>query len=232
MNRNIVLLILSVFCLALNAQSPVKEKINDIKRDSNYLWAEATEDTKEKAYEAAKVSLTIVAKEYFSSLDLPAVNAKVDKCEQMYMERGSKYRVFVYIPKDVAAVEVPVPEQSAPTKYIINRPAPTDSNISDSSLKPWQQNLIGNILKCSDVDEVVNYLERMQVQNKVTQIGTKSKQPHNPENAFYVYFDNNLHLKAVLGKVEQRKRKNYVTNNMDSQKDYSHDAYLWFILPN
>lgn len=222
MIRHLVLLATSAVCMSLHAQSPVKE-INRIKLDSCYISAEATEDTEQKAEEAAKVALTFRVKEVFPALDLEAIRTKVTAYKKISMERGTRHRVFLFIPNDAVPPKKvePVPDAPAPV-------AP----VADSSLKQWQQNLIGGLVKCVDVEEVSNYLDRVKAQNKVTLMGTKSSQPRNPQKAFYVYFDSSLHTMAVLGSEDSDKRMNYMTNKLESAKDYSGFAYIWFVLPN
>lgn len=244
MKRNIILLLLFIVSFSLQAQPSARDinkEINNIKRNTDYIWAEATEVTKEKAEEAAMVSLTLAIKDLLPQLDLETIKEKVSGCQQMHMLRGTMHRVFVYINKDLSATGSAKPysalAESVNQTFGIRTSdstsnAPIGEVANDSSLSQWQQNFINGLVKCADVNAVVNYLDKMKVQNKVTQIGTKSNQPRSPEKAFYVFFDSDLNLKAVLGKEVGGKRLNYITNNQESIKDYSNNAFMWFVLPN
>lgn len=84
--------------------SPTKQ-INAIKRDSAFVYAEATEATVAQAFDAAKVQLMLQIKEYIQSqlelqeADMVLVKDEAAKCERIEMLRGDKYRVFVYVKK-------------------------------------------------------------------------------------------------------------------------------------
>lgn len=220
MARSLYTLILAFVCLSLQAQTPIKD-INSVKLNPDYIWAEATEETKEKAEEAAKFSLILIVKETNPSLDKAVIKASIAHCSQIYMTRGEMHRVFVYM------------EKKHLTEIVNSQPLDTlpPIPVSDSSLKPWQQNVIGKIMRCRKLEEVVNYLERMNAQNKITVMGTKSHPPRNPQKAFFVFFDNRLNTKAVLGKESDGKRMNYLTNKLETTKDYSQDVFIWFVLP-
>lgn len=224
MVRSLFTLLLTIICLSLYAQTPVKD-INSIKLNPNYIWAEATEDTKEKAEEAANISLALLIRKNNSSLSQKTIKASIAKCSQMCMNRGEMYRVFVYMEKKLLT-EIASREDTASASEA------SASVCSDSSLKPWQQNIIGKIIGCKRLDKVVNYLDRLNAQNKITVMGTKSRPPRNPQKAFYVFFDNMHNTKAVLGKESDGKRRNYMTNKMETTEEYLRDAFVWFVLPN
>ena len=90
----------------------LSKQINQIKRDTaTYLWSEATDETAEKALDAARTMLMVQVQEYLDSnhytskvndADRQSVYAKTSSLEMM---RGSRYRDFVYVKKsDVNAI--------------------------------------------------------------------------------------------------------------------------------
>lgn len=102
-------LLLLGICLAMSAQGTTK--INSIKRNPLYLYAEATMETSAEAYEVASELLYVQAKEYaagkkaFANKDILLRNIKTQQ-DSVQMRRGEMYKVFLYIKKsDVMDVD-------------------------------------------------------------------------------------------------------------------------------
>lgn len=92
----------NAICISAQEITPAKQ-INAIKRDSSYVYAEATDVTVPQAYDAANVQLMLQIKEYIVSQGMKdddiLIKDKAAKCERIEMARGDKYRVFVYVKK-------------------------------------------------------------------------------------------------------------------------------------
>lgn len=107
MIRRIFLL---VFWLAISitlcAQQSDSKKINSIKRNPSYLYAEATMETEAEAFNTAKEALMTYIQEYIDSKkSLSNANSVIvkdiaNRCERMQMMRGDMYRVLVYVKKN------------------------------------------------------------------------------------------------------------------------------------
>lgn len=88
------------------AQQSDSKKINSIKRNTSYLYAEATMDTEEEAFKTAKESLMTYIREYIESkkslnnANNVIVKDVANRCEKLQMMRGDMYRVLVYVKKD------------------------------------------------------------------------------------------------------------------------------------
>ena len=116
---------------AMAQESPSKQ-INNIKRNSSYLYAEATMDSAEEALEVARELLIQEVRNYaetsikFSDFDDVIVRNINAKSQSLSMMRGTMYRVFVYVKKkDLEAVSSATPEIGTPPQvYLEEQPVP------------------------------------------------------------------------------------------------------------
>ena len=106
MVRRLFLLVFGLtISVVLCAQQSDSKKINSIKRNPSYLYAEATMDTEEEAFNTAKETLMSYIKEYIESKkSLNNANNVIikdiaNRCEKLQMMRGEMYRVLVYVKK-------------------------------------------------------------------------------------------------------------------------------------
>ena len=92
--------------ITLCAQQSDSKKINSIKRNPSYLYAEATMETEEEAFNTAKEALMAYIQEYIdgkkalSNANSVIVKDIANRCERMQMMRGDMYRVLVYVKKN------------------------------------------------------------------------------------------------------------------------------------
>lgn len=103
-SRLIALVLTMLLCLGAMAQSTNKE-INTIKRDSTYLYAEATLESEKEAHEVATELLLKEVQNYIDSMpnlskaDNVLIKDIMAKSESLMMMRGERHRVFVYVKK-------------------------------------------------------------------------------------------------------------------------------------
>lgn len=100
--RIYLFLIIGVGCpLWLQGQNPadVRDRINAIKLDENYLYAEVTHQDPNLAYENALAELLLAVNECRASSQKPplAVSDLTGRVEQLDYQRGEKCVVFVYM---------------------------------------------------------------------------------------------------------------------------------------
>lgn len=108
MRRLFLIYIIMCAAIGVNAQEELtpSQQINVIKRDSTFVYAEATDTTMEQAYNAANVQLMLEIKNFILSqrelqdADMVLIKDKAAKCERIEMPRGDKFRVFVYVKKE------------------------------------------------------------------------------------------------------------------------------------
>lgn len=108
--KKIVLLFTLILVSSIAMGQSVSKQINNVKRSSDYLSAEATMETESTAYEVAEELLAKQVAEYAREnnklMDAPNVIVKdvAGKAEKIKMNRGTMVRVFLYVKKsDVLA---------------------------------------------------------------------------------------------------------------------------------
>lgn len=111
MKRILLFVISTIISFPALCQS-ISKQINDIKRSSHYITAEATMETETNAYELAQEILGKQIAEYASEQKSlkksPNVIVKdvAGKAEKMQMNRGTMVRVFLYVKKsDIIAAD-------------------------------------------------------------------------------------------------------------------------------
>ena len=111
-NRIFLTLVASLMLATMAwAQESPSKQINQIKRNSSYLYAEATMESPKEALSAARELLMQQVKEYIGTkskfMDTEDVLVKNinGKCESLSMMRGTMHRMFVYVKKsDIEAI--------------------------------------------------------------------------------------------------------------------------------
>lgn len=199
----------------------VSKQINQIKRDAAFLYAEATEETAEKALDAARTMLLPQVQEYLeSNQKTVTVNEAIKrsiyaKTSFLEMMRGSQHRVFVYVKKsDIDAICGPGPDTVPP-------PPPPKPD-----LPAWQMNAISDLLECGDVNGVRAKLNRMKVEYKIKKFGVPDNCP-SPNDAFWVIFARDGSVYTILGPgtKERVSFRDMTTSVLDNYKGMN---ALWF----
>lgn len=221
------------------AQESDTKKINSIKRNNQYIYAEATMSTEAEAYQIAEELLTTYINEYIetkkklSQAENVIVKDVTGKCDKIQMRRGEMYRVFVYVKKSdlIPADNVVtfVKPEAVPEPSEIDEPSGED--VSDETLKlnvAWQQAVIDELLATSSLTEVKAMLNRLKAEYKVKRYGNYDE-CNNPATCFWLIIDGNGSVQTVLGPgVDQR--ANFKTLQYDSLKNYSGSNAIWFTL--
>lgn len=107
MIRKLVICLLAGFVMvpSFAQEESVTKQINKIKRDASFLYSNETDETTEKALDAARTMLMLQVQEYLESIQKTvtvndavrqAIYAKSNSLEMM---RGSMHTVFVYVKK-------------------------------------------------------------------------------------------------------------------------------------
>lgn len=148
MKRIITIFLAFVIIPTFSFGQSVSKQINDIKRSSQYISAEATMETEAKAYELAEELLGKQISEYASAQKslkkAPNVIVKdvAGKAEKMQMNRGTMVRVFLYVKKsDIIAADNTrvlvqnVPRQDGtPQKEIITKVSSEEQEFRDQNI--------------------------------------------------------------------------------------------------
>ncbi len=259
MKKLIVLSTLLLMSITIMGQS-ISKQINDIKRSSKYLSAEATLETESRAYELANELLSRQITEYIQEKgSLQKANTVViknvaGKAEKLQMKRGTMSRVFLYVEKkDIVAVDnirvVDNKTQKTTDKEtgeetigslasnvevidsIDTKSVSDDKDLYASVSYPnWQQEVIYTIMGSTSIKEAQYLLDRFRVGLKIKRYGAMEN-CKNPEKCYWAIFDENEHVITVLGPGNEE-RINFSTQEKDSLKNYSGKGAIWFTLSN
>lgn len=258
MIKKICLLLGLLLTTTLASAQSVSKQINDIKRDTAYISAEATLETEAKAYELAEELLTHQIEEYIGDRKVlrkaPNVIVKdvAHKAERIMMNRGEMTRVFLYVKKsDVIAAQntrvlvqpgnVKSTDENSgqPGTVVIEAPAvPNDTAKNDTIAKregtieppSWQRQVIDDLLKCATVTEAQSVLSRLQAEMKVKRYGRPDNCSH-PDKCYWLIFDGEGKVITVLG-PGIFERTNYRTNTTDNLSNFRGNGAVWFTLSN
>lgn len=242
MIRRIVLLL---FALVLAApgfcQESDSKKINKIKRNSQYLYAEATMKDADEAYEAAVELLNgyideyVQSKKKFNSSDNIIIKDLGSNSERLQMQRGELTRVFVYVKKsDIIPAENSTLRENAGKKEDPELVAEVGEEVpleGDSSLKleiAWQQEVVDQLLDCKTLIEAKSLLNRQRAEFKVKRLGTPDS-CRNKATCYWVIGDEVGNLLTVLG-MGSSERVNFKTMQMDSLENYQEATAIWFTM--
>lgn len=245
------ILILGIMAFALPMAGQNTKKMNSIKRNSQYLYAEATMETAAEAYEVASDLLLIQIKEYASEKknlkdkDFIIKNIQGQQ-DSLQIRRGDMVKVFLYVRKsdiqgveNVTLVENTEPGNKSPEKgelVIESNMTPANpllNNTSpgvvspDNSLKlevQWQQAVIDNLLSAGSYSEARAILARLKTEFKIKKTGPMASVKDASE--VYLLIGKNGKVETVLGPGAETR-----TDFRNLQRtSVSYDGYdkVWF----
>lgn len=248
--RLFTLLMALLLTLPAISQESDSKKINKIKRDSQYLYDEATMPDPQEAYEAAmellnqRIDEYVKTKKKFKSSDNIIIKDIASKSERIQMARGERTRVFVYVKKsDIIPAENSTMRENAgkkeeekddtdKLKSEVTPITPTGDAISgDASLRlsvQWQQEVVDQLLGCATLIEAKALLNRQKTEYKVKRMGTQDN-CRNTAECFWVVGDGSGNLVTVLGPGSTQ-RTNFRTLQPDALENYAGAAGIWFIM--
>ena len=245
MTRRFILMVLTMI-LATSAfgQESDSKKINKIKRNSQYLYAEATMRDPQEAYNTAMELLNNYIDEYvqtkkkYKSSDNIIIKDIDSKSERIQMKRGEMTRVFVFVKKnDIIPAENSMTRENAGKKSeergLVSEVEPIEAGDGqgDGSLrlgKVWQQELVDQLLTCNTIIEVKSMLNRQKAEFRVKRLGAPDS-CRNKAASFWVIGDATGNLVTVLGPGSQE-RTNFKTLQLDSLDNYPDATAVWFTM--
>lgn len=248
MNRLITALLLG--CLAsttLGADTRL-EQINAIKKNSDYLYGEATLATKA---DATSLAYELLQKEVFGWALNDSIQLKVTSvtdinrlADTIMTRRADMYRVFAYVRKS-ALMSSSLPQQEdtvntvksvQPVKIVKPAKAPADSLVNDSVknfikqrfLSKRQNDALNRLKKAKTFFELKEIMLPLKEEGKIMDYGKYVTAQH-PEECYLIVYDPAGNIRALLGKGDDV-RKNLNTGRDDSIRNYRGCGALWFIL--
>lgn len=230
------------FSIAQTATDVAKE-INKVKRDTMYIYAEATMKDLSEAYNGARAILEMKVGDWVrdqhpnEGIEVCIVKAK-EHLVQLETRRGDFYRAFVYVRKsDIMPVadksEVTVFEVSPVTQPNKIKPEPAIIVEEEAPATPKEQ-----VLELTSVEkqmrqvrsfyEVEPYIKGLKSKNMLKAYGKYATMPENEDCHLFVY-DKQGNISALLRKSGSS-QYNLNTLKEDNVQNYKNCGAIWFQL--
>lgn len=203
------LFVILYFCTLLSAAAidDKQAKINSIKKDTCYIYADITKATQEEASAEANRQLKQNALEWLASEDLTAyINAIEEnihsQADTILTRRLEMYRLFLYIKK---------------------------SNLLQLSSKNHDTNeSIESMKHTKYFFELQQKMEAMKQRGDIKDYGKYATMKH-PEQCYLIVYDAAGNIRAWLGKGINT-RMNLQTGEYESLMNYRGCGAIWFIM--
>lgn len=240
-----ILLFLVVPFLSAHAKTAadVAKSINKVKRDTMYIYAEATMKDLSEAYNGARAILEMKVGDWVRNqypnegIEVCIVKAK-EHFVQLETRRGDFYRAFVYVRKtdimpvadksevtvfEVAPVVQPNQIEAAPAIIVEEEPIEVEeSPVLELTSEEKQMRQIRSFY------EVEPYIKGLESKGKVNKYGKYATMPED-ENCHLFVYDKQGNISALLRKVGTT-QYNLNTLKEDNVKNYKNCGAIWFQL--
>ena len=251
---------LSIFvcwlCLSVvaNAADSKQSQINDIKKDSTYLYSDVTMPTQEQAtsqaYEQLQREIVSWVTEQLGdnteSVSALEINRMVDT---LVTRRADMYRVFAYASKTNilstfivghAPQRDTVPSNDSVVGYASKRDMTSADSVkhvvaNDTICYLLKQNFLGRkggvieqIKKARNFFELKDIMEPMKQKGDIMDYG-KYVSAEDPEDCYLIIYDPAGNIRALLGKGKES-RWNLKTGKNDNLANYRGCGAIWFKL--
>ena len=228
--RNLIVNALLSFGLTAMAQD-VKQTINSIKQNANYMNAEDTEEDRGEAFEQALADLTSQACSRFNAEIQP--DGLKPMVKTLDVQRGNSTRVFVYaLVSDMERLAhgsaSPAPSQpAAPQKPTVpQKPAQTPSPSLSSPTVGQTEDVTAVFARMNTLTEIKSLLRQYKPEGKIADYNWVSSLSVDPD-ACIIIFDGEK-ITAILMQEKNGKRTNYMTHSEDALGNYRGCHAIWY----
>ena len=197
MKRIVSVILCLILSLSLVAQQDVLvRQIGKIKRDANYIYAEATMKNQKEALEGAKAILEVKVSDWIhqqttENVDVCIAKAK-DHCFEVQTMRGDYYRAFVYVnkqdilpvtdKKEVVVFQVDNSTLQKSSAEVISEDTPSPS-IEVISLTAEEEKM----KSITSFYEIKPYIESLKKAGRLDTYGKYSTMPQDGNCHLFVY---------------------------------------------
>lgn len=243
MKRILLSLSFIIFHLSFSVAQDVAKDINRVKRDTMYIYAEATMKDLNEAYNGARAILEMKVGDWvrnqhpYEGIEVCIVKAK-EHFVQLETRRGDFYRAFIYVRKadimpvanksEVTVFEVaPVaqPNQIEATPAIIVEEEPVEAEASPVLELTSEEKQMRQVRSFYEVEP---YIKGLKSKGKVSKYGKYATMPENEDCHLFVY-DKQGNISALLRKSGTTEY-NLNTLKEDNVKNYKNCGAIWFQL--
>lgn len=232
-----------IYHLSFSYAQSIAQDINKIKRDTMYIYAEATMKDLNEAYNGARAILEMKVGDWVRAqhpeegIEVCIVKAK-EHFIQLETRRGDFYRAFVYVRKsDIMPVadksEVTVFEVAPPTQpnqpqaapaIILSEEAPIEKETPVLELTSEEKQM----KQVRSFYEIEPYIKGLKSKDKLKAYGKYATMPTN-ENCHLFVYDKQGNISALLRKSGDI-QYNLNTHKEDNVKNYKNCGAIWFQL--
>lgn len=244
MKRLLFIITVAITCLPIcKAQTAVDvtKNINKVKRDTMYIYAEATMKDLNEAYNGARAILEMKVGDWVRNqhpsegIEVCIVKAK-EHFLQLETRRGDFYRAFVYVKKsdimpvadksEVTVFEVaPVAQPKAAPAIIISEDAPVEEKKAPVLELTSEEKQMKQIRSFYEVEP---YIKELKSKGKLNAYGKYATMPDSEDCHLFVY-DKQGNISALIRKSGNL-QYNLNTLKEDNVKNYKNCGAIWFQL--
>lgn len=226
MNRRYYIFILMVFFVTAGfsqTTEDLKKKINSIKKDNKYLYAEITTDNQQSALDLCEDMLNQEINKYVSeqkklnNAQHIVLRNRQEVIESISLPRGNMFRAFRYVKKNdiIAADNVEVRTNTPTVSTKEQKMVSTVQPIPAKSVK--RDETISRLLTVSRFSELSNTFKQLKQEGRIGQYD-KIKNLVNPEQFVLIIYNSDGNIEAVLS--EGSSRTNLRTGQTDNVSNY------------
>lgn len=223
-------LMISAVAFAQNSEE-AKKTINSIKKNSQYIYAEATAATQQDAKDLAEEILYEEINSYVASKKKMRFNPKIvinnrkELVSSLALPRGNMFRSFIYVKKsDVLAVEN---SEMIGNKTSNGETAAATTTPVVSTVTPVYADEVKQVMACSTFDEVKNLMTKLKSEGKIRHFGGYASL-EDPDPYYLAIYNRQYQIVAVL--TPGPNRTNTKTGEEDKVTNYKGCGAVGFVL--
>ena len=223
-------LMISAVAFAQNSEE-AKKTINSIKKNSQYIYAEATAATQQDAKDLAEEILYEEINSYVASKKKMRINPKIvinnrkELVSSLALPRGNMFRSFIYVKKsDVLAVEN---SEMIGNKTSNGETAAATTTPVVSTVTPVYADEVKQVMACSTFDEVKNLMTKLKSEGKIRHFGGYASL-EDPDPSYLAIYHRQYQIVAVL--TPGPNRTNTTTGEEDKVTNYKGCGAVGFVL--
>lgn len=223
-------LMISAVAFAQNSEE-AKKTINSIKKNSQYIYAEATAATQQDAKDLAEEILYEEINSYVASKKKMRINPKIvinnrkELVSSLALPRGNMFCSFIYVKKsDVLAVEN---SEMIGNKTSNGETAAATTTPVVSTVTPVYADEVKQVMACSTFDEVKNLMTKLKSEGKIRHFGGYASL-EDPDPYYLAIYNRQYQIVAVL--TPGPNRTNTKTGEEDKVTNYKGCGAVGFVL--
>ncbi len=204
-----------------------KKKINSIKKDSQYLYAEATAPTEQEAHDIAEemlyeeINAWAASRKKLQKSSSLAVNNTQSLWTTMSLPRGNMIRSFIYVKKsDILPVEN---SEVIDNKNVLSNEQPE----IESTIEEILPDAVATLAKCTEYSDLATKIKQLKNEGKLKSYA-RYAQLDNPEACYLAIYNKAGKVVALLSPGTTR--HNISTGKADSVTNYSGCGAIGFIV--